>query len=382
LILSTSFLFSVVLAAPVEAQQREEPPSKSCGANSENQRGGQTACLIVNNGAPRNPQLEKLAAAMVLMNGDLQKVLDQPIEGGGYYALYDPADPAFANADGEATMYVFFAGAEDAAEDFVPAGHQCAFEDEKAAIGAAISGRPGRQLAITARLLRADDRLLRQVCRGLGAKSSVAVASGSDHLTNFDMVAGELTEIAVIMLIPSAVDNEDFEQRSARSYWAGLISPMEPMELVRAILKKYGGLEELVEEINKKGKITVAIDVTQSAFGPVQPISPEALRAFGPAIRDMDSKWSSFLQRATVTVDGTARPVVVGGRYARLMQRFRADQLAGDAFWNSLEDGNDYTSSLSCLATRFTVDNQYGSLGELPAYRKCTARALRAEQRQ
>lgn len=332
----------------------------------------------------RNPHREKLASAMVVMNKELNTAIDQGADlGGGYIALYDPGDPPFHVEADKTKMYVFFAGQSGMAEEHVPEGHECEFQEGYSVLGAVLTGRVANKLHLTGRLLPRDSSLLQAMCAGLGARAAGQEGRSADKaLTNFDVTAADLMDFSIITLMPGEVYGASFEERTARAYWSGLISNSDPVSLGRQIMQQHG-MEDLIEDIKKDGEIKLAADVgPNNGWGPLQPVSPIALSTFGEPMQEMDKKWSDYLGSAAVRIGGQLRPVADHGRVSRLLSRFRARELSSQKFWVELPAGTELSGSVNCLATVFTVDNDYGSVGDLPSYRRCAAAVLKAERAQ
>lgn len=334
----------------------------------------------------RNPHREKLASAMVVLNRDIESAINgKGTElGGAFTALYDTSDPAFETERGAAQIYFFLAAESGAADEYIPGGHECEFQKGYSVLGAAVRGGGGERVELVARLLSKSSPVLRAVCQGLGLRASGQPdRSDETALTNFDMIAAESLDFAVIILMPDQLFGQSFEERSARAYWSGLISNNDPASLGRQLIQQLGrrGLESVVSELRTKGQATLTVQAgPNNAWGPLHPVPPLALEAFGPDVQQMDKKWSSFLESARVKVGSEAKSLVSNGDYARLLPRNTVRDLGGDRFWNELAYGSDYAQSMNCLATIFIVDNDYGSVADLPSYRRCAAVALKVQR--
>jgi hypothetical protein len=366
------YLAAALGLLPIGSPSAAQTEAKTEGACSPAIAGSNVRDVMIKCGE-RDAMQAKLSSAMTVMNNEVQSALDQPFEA-GYLSLYDSSDPAFRSEGDGTNFYIFFAGDSEATDDFFPPRHKCGFQDGYAVSGVILTGHPGEKLHLTARALTSGDPVLTQICTGLGARAVWAGSeAGGSPLTNYDMIANE-SDFAVIALYPSDVYGQSFEERSTRAYWGGLISGANPIGIARSLIRS-NRLSSVLDKFKSAGEVDFTIDAKITPFGPIPEVSDDALRAFGPAVQNMDRQWSEFLGRASVDYRGTTQALFTNGKMNSVVDRYKLKDLSGPVFWANISDGTKYTESVVCLATVFAVDNDYAGVGDLPSYRHCAATA-------
>lgn len=372
-------LFAVLLTiALASAGYAQERTPADCGAKSENQIGGQTACSIVNYRSGGEPQRAKVAAAMVLLTQARQSLLDM-IGGAGYIGVYDASDQQIVSKSDGAVYLAFFAGSKTGLTDYFRESDLCDVDVDHALIGLVVTEIPGRTLKLAVKTLPSGNRLVLQMCRGLASRELAQQTEGANQsYTNYDMLASELTDSVLFVLVPSDLYGMGYEERLTENYWTGISGGTDLPDLIKGLIRRYGtkGAGDMLNRFQETGELQVTLDLRESTFmfGPTKPLRVSASRIFGPEAANMEAKWLSFIQKAHVPIRGEMTALMEAGTPKQLLPRYRAADIGSARFWPSIRDGNDLTESVNCLAVIFAVDGQYAGLNELPSYRKCVPR--------
>lgn len=375
-----------VLARPCPGYAQEAENQSSGTVSSHGQSGGQTAHIINNYGAQRNPQRQALSAVMIRFNSQMQTILEPFRSDNAYLVLYDPTDPFFHVNGVPGKSYDFYVGDADFIGLFPESTDRCVFQDGLFMIGMEYTLRIGTQMDVSGEAMSLDNPLFQLICDTIGGDASeswrgpsqLANSQARPMVTHYDMLSRGARTRLMIRFLPGDLRGAPFEQRNAREYWGGAFMDVDWTQtdsalrnLVEPQLGRVG-TAQIQSQAEETGSI--AFSLNYAAFLDANGFEGVAERArgyFGPQFTEMDAAWLRFLDRTTLPVAANARPIVVNGRFAKLLERFRLRDVGSSRFWLHLPDGSQYLQSLTCSAAIFAVSNDYAAPAELPRYAEC-----------
>lgn len=104
---------------------------------------------------------------------------------------------------------------------------------------------------------------------------------------------------------------------------------------------------------------------------------PEARREFGDRLDRLDADWANYLKTAKVTIQNEPRPIMANGKLARVLPRYRPDEVGSAAFWRGATDLVAIIQQAHCLAQQFLVDREYIAPEDAPFIERCALSDIR-----
>lgn len=326
--------------------------------------------------ASPNPTDRRFSSAVTLYVRETYESVAKQTPGVNF-AVYDPADPAFA-VEGRAggSFMVFAASDSDIIDAMVGAKNpRCKVGDDLFVAAMAIFA--GRDLhnekvaSVDLVVLPADHPMLRALCHGLAMPDVLGNAAvGDDAPTYFDRISDENSNYAILYLSPGKEGPATLEEANAAHYWQDVSRGLE-LATPAAMQSLIGDrqMRQSAHDLMATGRAKVTIDV--GAPGRPSLFSDASRRAYGNRVVRLQAGWLKFLQTANVRLDGKTRNVMALGQVASPVTRVRLTDINDAKFWDALNEPADYLREIACLAASFAVSKGYATPVDLPFSRRC-----------